>query len=133
LLLAFGTACGGKSVRTGDSSAGGKSSVDGSGTIYLAACGSFDACGGDVVGTWTLSSLCSDGNTSIEHGLGPNCAVIDGTPTFTSDTSYTFDSDGTYTASGAINLSATQSPNRAAVSRTGPAQITPNACSSTAC
>ena len=108
LMLALGAACGGKSVRTEATSDSGKSSSGGSGTIFLTDCGSFSACGGDVVGSWTLSSLCSDDITSIA-GLGPDCAVIQGSPTLKSDLAYTLNSDGTYAVSGAIDLSATKS------------------------
>ena len=102
-MLAFGAACGGNSVHSDDSSVGG------SGSVSPADCVSFDACGGDVVGSWALSSLCSDGSTNIASGLGPNCAVIEGNPTVKSDASYAFESDGTYAVSGSVSVSVTES------------------------
>ena len=103
LMLAFGAACAGKPVRSDDSSVGG------SGSVSPADCVSFDACGGDVVGSWALSSLCSDGSTNIASGLGPNCAVIEGNPTLKSDASYAFESDGTYAVSGSVSVSVKES------------------------
>jgi hypothetical protein len=108
LMLALGAACGRKSARSDESSGGGKSSSGGSGSISFSDCGPFVACGGDVVGTWTLASLCGDSIMSVAR-LGPDCAVIEGTPTLESDASYAFDSDGTYIVSGTIDLSATES------------------------
>src|SRR4051812_47755836 len=101
--MLLGAACGGKSVRSDDSSVGG------SGSVSPADCVSFDACGGDVVGTWALSSLCSDGSTNIASGLGPNCAVIEANPTLKFDAAYAFELDGTYAVSGSLSVSVTES------------------------
>ena len=71
-------------------------SDDGDGSGDLGACGQFDGCGGDLVGTWTIDSACTDNfirlmGTAVDQ---PECGglIVDtqsdatGTFTFTANT-----------------------------------------------
>lgn len=116
-------ACGGNSTSddggVGGSNAGpsgnGVSGSGGSGSIATE-CAPFTACGGDVVGTWQLVSIC-DG-TGFAGIPGADCATIHGNPSFDSTTSLVFDAGGTYTTTGQVQFSADESFNDACAQST---------------
>lgn len=70
------------------------------------ACAAADSCGGDVVGTWRIESVCSDRNQlalAFESELPPECAgsFRDGefAPT---DLTFEFGADGTWALAGSL-------------------------------
>jgi hypothetical protein len=93
----------------GTGATGGTTSTSGSGgsgdpvTIVSGTCPAFTACGGDVVGSWELGSICeSTGATTVDGapaGL-PACATDGAVETASSDVVFEFKADGTFNAAG---------------------------------
>jgi hypothetical protein len=117
-LVAAFCGCGGKTVAEGPDAARGIATGDGSGsrgegngsssadTGDAAAgddCGTVSACGGDIVGTWTIVAACSSGSTSETGcpGLSSHLNSLTGRGTIA------FNADMTYSASLDISESLT--------------------------
>jgi hypothetical protein len=67
-------------------------------------CGAFHACGGDVVGTWSLQDMCfDDPNAQVVDKLGPGCSNAVRDLSVHGSETVTFEKDGT--ASGNFDLS----------------------------
>ncbi|HTQ02759.1 MAG TPA: hypothetical protein VMI54_02840 [Polyangiaceae bacterium] len=121
------TSAGGSGATGGSTSSGGKggsatsgtggtTSTSGSGgtggdpvSVMIGNCPDFSPCGGDVVGTWKMSSLCGASDTSNAGSGGmagvPSCATDGTTESANSDVVITFGSDGSYSAKGTITIS----------------------------
>lgn len=86
-VLACGVGCGG-----GGNGGAGSSSSSGSG----ATCGKVTGCGGDVVGTWTVQSMCFDAYDAIFPDLQAvsQCAKVVTGGSVKASGSYTFDKSG---------------------------------------
>jgi hypothetical protein len=67
-------------------------------------CSTFVACGGDLTGTWNISSLCED---LSEDPMQTACASGWISYDFTANGTYTFGADRTFSTSGTIDPSAT--------------------------
>jgi len=81
---------------------------DASTHVDNSACPAFEACGGDIVGTWTIQNLCSDDLVQIVRSsiFQPEC--LDGVLSVTADASGSevFDSAGTNESSRTLSLEA---------------------------
>jgi len=88
VLLTTGAACGGSSS-TADGGGGGGADGSTSGAL----CSATPACGGDVVGTWTISDSC----VRFAIDLGSSCAGLTAAGTVTYSGSATYNADLTYT------------------------------------
>jgi hypothetical protein len=87
---------GGSSTSSGSNGSSGSSS---SSDASSSNCGSVSPCGGNVVGTWKVVSVCANGGTSSTP-LGPYCSGATSQITSASATgNLTFNSDGTYAVS----------------------------------
>ena len=78
-------ACGGKS--SGKDGGG----TDGDGQAHTSVCGTFTACGGSIVGTWKVSSLCLDAPQGY-----PSCPGFQHSGQLQYSGTITFSSSGTY-------------------------------------
>lgn len=108
-----GTGEGGASGGPGGSATAGQAAAASGGTTAGAggtgACSSAPSCGGDVVGTWTVTSSCLEvrGGVSVV-GFGLGCATAPVTGFLSVSGSFTANADGTYsdhtTTSGAVQI-----------------------------
>lgn len=91
---------GGPSGRGGSSSGRGGSS---GGSGLGLSCEDFDACGGDLIGSWELTDVCFDGleGAFAEIADAPGCEDFFQLGTITPAGEYTFEEDGTLTVAGA--------------------------------
>jgi hypothetical protein len=88
LVLLAGAGCGGSSS-TADGGGGGGSGGSTSGAL----CSATPTCGGDVVGTWTITDSC----VRFAFDLGSTCAGLTAAGTVTYTGSATYNSNLTYT------------------------------------
>jgi hypothetical protein len=80
---------------SGDDSGGGYDSGGG----LPAACTSFAACGGNVVGNWNLAALCGPASTpQVQNPLGAQCPSATAAGAATATGTVTFNADLTYTS-----------------------------------
>ena len=107
-----GEATGGTGGTGAQGGTGGTTSTSGTGgtgdpVAIDSMCASFTACGGDVVGTWKPTKLCSNatdmGGAGGAAGL-PECASNTQMNMASSDALYTFKSDGTYSVTGSLTV-----------------------------
>jgi non-reducing end alpha-L-arabinofuranosidase len=88
----------GGSVGTGGSGAGGVHGSGGGGGSAGGACPNVTPCGGDLVGTWTVSSSCLNVTGQLDLTLvGAGCASAPVTGSLEVSGTWTANSDGTYT------------------------------------